>query len=219
MAKLPIKYDKRMRQVLGYRAVWEPGTAISLGDVATRKNGIFTDVARLADFGVRFRRERRKAAQLTLSAQGVSETLLQAGVQVPAPEDLKPNVEAELTIRFSRSNTYHLKTTTLSGEDIGDLLQVGRKLAKRDDWRFADYYVVWRMLSAKDFTFLGSLRKNREISLSGKGKAVARYLTAGVSAGLSKTSSLKLDLELIGTGGPIAIGVTRFRKDGRPRDV
>ena len=70
MAKLPVKYDKRLRKVLGYHAVWEPGATISLGDVVTLKNGIFTDVDRLSDLGVRFRKERREEAQLTLNAQG-----------------------------------------------------------------------------------------------------------------------------------------------------
>ena len=31
MARLPQKYDRRLRKVLGYRAVWEPGANISRG--------------------------------------------------------------------------------------------------------------------------------------------------------------------------------------------
>jgi len=219
MARLPVKYDKRLRRVLGYRAVWEPGSTISLGDVVTLKKGVFTDVSRLSDFGVSFRKERRQEAQLTLNAQGVSETLVQAGVEVPSTGALKPSVQAQLTIRFNRSNSYHLRTTKLSGEDIGNLIQVGRQIVRLDDWSFGDYWVVWRVLNAKEFTFLGSIAGNREISFSGTGKSIAKYLDSGVSVNLSKSSSRKLDLEIIGSSGPVAIGVTRIKKDGRPRDV
>jgi len=219
MAKLPVKYDKRLRRVLGYRAVWEPGATISLGDVVTLKKGVFTDVSRLSDFGVSFRKERRRGAQLTLNAQGVSETLFQAGVEVPSAGALKPSVQAELTIRFNRANSYHLKTTKLSGEDIGNLVQVGRQIVKLDDWSFGGYWVVWRVLSARDFTFLGSIARNREISFTGSGKSIAKYVDSGMSANIRRSSGRKLDLEIIGSSGPIAIGVTRIKKNGRPRDV
>ena len=219
MAKLFVKYDRRLRSVLGYRAVWEPGATISLGDVVTRKRGLFTDVARLSDWGVRFRRERRREARLTLNAQGVSETLLQLGAEVAGVSDLKPDIEAELKIRFGQSHSYCLKTTSLSGEDIGDMARVGRRITAIEDWRFRDYWVVWRVLVAKDFTFLGSMGKNREISLAGSGKSIAKFLESGVSGALERSSSRKLDLEIIGSQGPIAIGVTRIRKDGRLRDV
>jgi hypothetical protein len=219
MAKLPVKYDKRLRQVLGYRAVWEPGSTFSLGDVVKHRKGLFTDVGALSEFGVTFKRESRQEAKLTLNAQGVSETLIQGGVELTSLSELKPSVKAQLKIKFGRSNTYHLKTTKLSGQDIGNLLQVGRQIARLSDWRFGEYYVVWRILNAKDFTFLGSLRRNRELSFSGTGKAIAKYMSTGASTNISKSSSAKLDLEIIGSGGPVAIGVTRIKKNGQPRDV
>jgi len=219
MPRLPVKYDKRLMQVLGYRAVWEPGASISLGDIVTRKNGIFTDIDRLSDHGVTFRKETRKEAELSLNAQGVSETLFQFGAEVPSAADLVPSAKASLTIKFNSENSYHLKTTKLTGADIGNLAAVGRQIAQLDGWRFRDYYVVWRILIAKDFTFLGSIRRNREVSFSGTGKAIVKYLESGVSTHISRTRSMKLDLELIGATGPIAIGVTRFKQNGRPRDV
>lgn len=219
MPKLPVKYDKRLRQVLGYRAVWEPGASVSLGDVGTIKNGIFVDLARLSDYGVSYRTEKRQKAALTLNAQGVSETLFQAGVEVPSVTALKQGATAELKIKFSAANSYHLKTTELSGEDIDDLAQVGRRIAGLGDWPFAKYWIVWRILSAKDFTFLGSIKRNRELSLSGSAKAIAKYCESGASAGLTRSSGLNLDLEILGSKGPIAIGITRIKKDGTLRDV
>jgi len=219
MKKLYTKYDKRLRQVLGYRAVWEPGAPISLGDVGTVKNGVFVDKARLSDYGIGFRKEKRHEAKLALNAQGVSETLFQGGAEVPGVAALKPGVKAEFKIKFSGSDTYHLNTAALSGEDIDNLAQVGKQIARLSDWPFAKYYVVWRILHAKDFTFLGSLRRNREISFSGSGTSIANYLNSGLSANLSRSSGLKLDLEIIGGRGPVAIGLTRIKKDGTTRDV
>ena len=69
MAGIPQKYDKRLRNVLGYRAVWEPGASIALGDVVTMRKSLFNDVATLADWGITFRKKKRKAARLTLNAQ------------------------------------------------------------------------------------------------------------------------------------------------------
>jgi hypothetical protein len=96
---------------------------------------------------------------------------------------------------------------------------VGRAVAKLPDWDFGRNYVVWKVLQAKKFTFIASRQKNRKITFSGSGKALAKLLTSGVSAGVTRTSSKKLDLEIIGAGGPIAIGVTRIRRDGKLRDV
>ena len=67
--------------------------------------------------------------------------------------------------------------------------------------------------------FVHSGAKNRKVIFSGSGRALARLLTQGASAGVTKTSGHKLDLELVGAGGPLAIGVTRIRRDGRLRDV
>jgi len=100
-----------------------------------------------------------------------------------------------------------------------NLAAVGRAVAKLGDWDFGRNYVVWKVLQAKQFTFIGSRQKIRKIAFSGSGKALARLLTSGVSIGITKTSSRKLDLEIIGKGGAIAIGVTRIRRDGKLRDV
>jgi len=216
---LPKKYDRRIRRILGLRAVWQPGAVIDLGDIVTLRRGVFVPVEALSDFGVSFRKKRGKEAELTLSSQGVSETLFQAGEEVSDLSNLKPNAKAQLEIRFDRSNAYYLRAPKLNSVVMDNLAAVGRAVAKLDDWDFGRNYVVWKVLQAKQFTFIGSRQKIRRIAFSGSGKALARLLTTGVSAGITKTSSRKLDLEIIGQGGSIAIGVTRIRRDGKLRDV
>ena len=216
---LPQKYARRIRQVLGLRAVWQPGAVIDLGDIVTLRRGVFVPVEALSDFGVSFRSKRGKEAELTLNAQGVSETLFQAGVELGDIADLRPNTKARLEIRFNRNNAYYLRTPTLNSVAMDNLATVGRAVAKIGDWDWARNYVVWKVLQAKQFMFIGSLQKNRKIAFSGSGKALAGLLTAGISSGITRTSSKKMDLEIIGAGGPIAIGVTRIRRDGKLRDV
>ena len=216
---LPKKYARRIRQVLGLRAVWQPGAIIDLGDIVTLRRGVFVPIEALSDFGVSFRRKRGKEAELTLSSQGVSETLFQAGEQVGDIAGLKPGAKAQLEIRFGHSNAYYLRTPKLSSTAMDNLASVGRAVAKLPEWDFGRNFVVWKVLQAKQFTFIASRQKNRKIVFSGSGKALAKLLTSGVSAGVTRTSSKKLDLEIIGAGGPIAIGVTRIRRDGKLRDV
>lgn len=216
---LPKKYDNRIRTVLGLRAVWEPGATIDLGDIVSLRKGIFVPVEALSDFGVSFRKKRGKETELTLNAQGVRETIVQAGAEVPTIGDLKPNVQANLEISFKRSDSYYLRTPQLVSNAMDNLAAVGRAVAKLDSWDFRRNYIVWKVLQAKQFTFIGSRSKNRKIVFSGSGSAVTKLLTAGLSTGITKTSSLKMDLEITGQGGPVAIGVTRVRRDGRLRDV
>lgn len=216
---LPKKYSRRIRRVLGLRAVWQPGAVVDLGDVVTLRRGVFVPVEALSDFGVSFRRKRGKASQLTLSAQGVTETLVQAGDEVRDLSDLEPNTQARLEIRFASSNSYHLRTPKMSSTAMDDLAAVGRAVAKLGDWDFGRNYIVWKVLSAERFTFLGSRRRNRSVAFTGSGSALAKLLTTGAPVGVRRTSERKLDLEIVGRGGPIAIGVTRIRRDGKLRDV
>jgi hypothetical protein len=216
---LPKKYDRRIQRLLQLRAVWEPGAAIDLGDIVTLRRGVFVPVDSLADLGISFRKKAGREAELSLSAQGVAETLLQADTEIPDVSDLIPSVKAKLEIVFKRANTYHLRTPKLKATSIDNLRAVGKKAAKSGDWNFQRNHIVWKVLTAEEFSFLGSLQKNRKIAFSGSGKAIAKLMTAGISAGLTRTSSRKLDLEIHGKGGPIVIGVTRIRRDGQLRDV
>lgn len=214
------KFERKLSQVLKLHAVWEPGSAVELGDVMVKKGGVFTDVASLTrDFGVRFRRTKASDRSLAFESQGVSVTLLQAGVAVGGPDALDKSKDAEVKIEFRREETFVLRTPELRGAEIDDLLQVGQKLRERPDWRPGDYHVVWKLLEAKQFTFLGNVRKNRSVSFSGKGAAIAKFVTFGLGGGIERTSGGRVDVEILGTGGPVAIGLARIGRSGKPRIV
>jgi hypothetical protein len=212
---LPKKFDRRLKSALGLRAVWEPGSEVKLGDVLLLRQGIFTDIARLQDFGIRFRRVRAGERSLSLEAQGVRTTLLQGGVEVSSAAQLAADRSATLEVRFERKDTYFLRTPALTGEEIDDLFQVGRAARDVAEWNHRDFYVVTKLLRASSFTFLGSLSKNRAVTFAGQGRYIKKLLEAGATARVQVTGSTNLDVRIVGRGGPVAMGVARVRPTGR----
>lgn len=216
--RLARKFDRRLMQALSLHAVWEPGSSIALGDVLVRQEGIFQDIATLKDFGVGFRKTQTSAKSLSFESQGVSVTVLQGGVTVPDPADLGP-ATAEASIEFNRQNSYRLRTPDLKGTEIDNLRDVAAAVKGLADWKFGDYFIVWKLLSAKDFAFLANTTQQASVKFSGSGSAILKFLTSGLSAGVSRTSSKSMALEITGKGGPIAIGAARIDRNGRIKYV
>lgn len=212
---LPKKFDDRLRRNLGVRAVWLPGSEIALGTVLQRRDETFLPIASLSDFGVSFTsRSMLEQASLTFQARGVSSTVLQAGAEVDLSQiDVKAN--AELKIEFKREATYLIRTPTLSGEEIGNLLAVGSALKDASDWNHSRYLVVASVYRAGEFLFLGSQTGDQSVSFSGRGDAVRDLLTVGASASVNRSSSSSVSIEIVGQGGPVAMRVVRFKQDGR----
>lgn len=151
---------------------------------------------------------------LKFQARGVSSTLLQAGAEVdPAHIDTRAN--AEFKIEFKSKNTYFIRTPQLAGVGISDLLKVGRAIKRLPDWRFKEYFIASAVYRAKEFVFLGSQSKNKTIRFGGLGSAILDFITVGASAKVAKVTTSSVGVEIIGEGGPVAMNVTRIKKDGR----
>jgi hypothetical protein len=213
---LPEKFDKRLKNSLGLRAAWPPGSPIEVGDVLLRDDGIFKPIGSLKhDFGVTYRKEAvSKERSVTFQAQGVSTSILQLGVEVSWAA-IDPNAMAEVKIDFNREETYLIRTPQLTGRGIDNMIKVGRQVAQLDEWRHGDYYIAWRVYSATDFAFLGNLAKQRTVKFGGKGSAIVKLLTFGATAGVSKVSQSSVAVEIVGEKGPIAVGVAKIKDDGR----
>lgn len=213
---LPEKFDKRLKHNLGLRAVWPPGSSIQVGDVLQRADGIFNPIANLKDdFGITYRKEKTsKERTLTFQAQGVSTTIMQLGSNV-TETGLDANANAELKIDFNKEETYFIRTPQLTGKGIDNLFKVGRDIAGTPDWRHGDYYIAWRVYSAKSFLFLGNLAKKRTIKFGGTGSAIIKLLTLGATAGITKVSQSSVSVEIVGVQGAIAMAVAKVKSDGR----
>jgi hypothetical protein len=212
---LPEKFDKRLKNNLGLRAVWLPGTEIELGDVLQHKDGIFRPIANLSDFGVRFRSKKLGAkASLKFQARGVSSTILQAGIAVD-PTQIDARADAEFKVEFKSKNTYFIRTPQLAGVGISNLMKVGKAIKELPDWRYKEYFIAWRVYRASEFVFLGSQSKNRTVRFGGLGSAILDFLTVGASANVAKVTASSVAVEIIGEGGPVAMNIARIKKDGQ----
>lgn len=212
---LPEKFDNRLKDNLGLRAVWLPGTEIGLGDVLRHKDGIFRRIANLSHFGVPFlSKELSKKMSLTFQARGVTSTVLQAGAEVD-PLHIDAKAKAEFKIEFKSKDTYFIRTPQLTGVGIDNLVKVGRAITKLPDWRYRDYFIASGVYRAKEFLFLGSRSKNKTIRFGGTGSAILDFINVGASAKVAKVSASSVGVEIIGEGGPVAMNVVRFKKDGQ----
>ena len=212
---LPEKFDNRLKDNLGLRAVWLPGTEIGLGDVLQHKDGIFRPIGNLSDFGVSFRSKKLGGkVSLKFQARGVSSTVLQAGVAIDTTL-MDPNANAELKVEFKSKNTYFIRTPQLAGIGISDLMKIGSAIKGRPGWRHKDYFIAWRVYRATEFVFLGSQSKNMTVRFRGLGSAILEFLTVGASANVAKVTASSVTVEIIGEGGPVAMNIVRIKKDGQ----
>jgi hypothetical protein len=210
---LPKKFDERLRNA-GLRAVWLPGSSIELGDVLQREDGIFNPIENISNMGVTYKKEKiPKDRTLCFQAQGVSSTVMQGGVEVDIM-GMDVGANATVNIEFANKDGYFIRTPQLTGVGIDNLLKVGKQIASMSEWNHGKYYLAWRVLSAKDFVFIGSEQKNRKIGFLGAGRAVLKFLTLGLTAGINEASSSAGLIRVFGTGGPVAIKVVRIKKSG-----
>lgn len=212
---LPEKFDNRLKENLALRAVWLPGTEIELGAVMQHEDGKFRRVANLSDFGVPFRsRKLSGKVSLAFQARGVRSTVLQAGAEVD-PMHIDAKAKAEFKIEFKSKDTYFIRTPQLSAVGISNLLRVGRAIKELPGWRHKDYFIASEVYRAKEFLFLGSRSKNKTIRFGGLGSAILDFINVGASAKVARVSASSVGVEIIGEGGPVAMNVARFKKDGR----
>jgi len=212
---LPKKFDDRLRRNLGLRSVWLPGSETLLGTVLQRSDESYLPIASLSEFDVSFKsRSMLGQVSLAFQARGVSSTVVQAGAKVNLNQ-IDTMANAELEIEFKREATYLIRTPRLSGEEISNLLAVGKALKDVSGWNHVRYFVVAGVYRASEFLFLGSEAGNKTVRFSGRGDAVQDFLTVGASANITRSSSSSVSIEMVGQGGPVAMRVVRFKRNGR----
>ena len=209
---LPERYGKRIRNTLGAVAVWQPGTPIPLGSIMVKEGSrynlfdqltSFTDIMKSADF---------QDQSLDLVSQGVRQRIIQANAELPSAAALDLTAEASVKYEFSREFEYMLKTPTLKGRHITNLNQIAKAVKAHAEWQHKRFFLVHETYDSGQFSFAGTESTKGGFTLSGKGSAILGFLTAGASVGLTKTG--KVQLELIGKGGTLAMGLVRIKRDG-----
>lgn len=212
MASLPEAFDKALRNAIAARAVWTPAKPCQIGDVMVHQNGNFKKVAHISNFGATAALLPHNDISLDLKSTKVKQTLFQLGVQLPDTAALDLAAEASVKYEFGGKSEFILKTPTLSGFSIQNMLEIGQKLAPLANWKHGKYFIVEELYSAADWTFLGTTEKKTDFLISGKGSAILSFLSAGASFGIKTTGNV--DVNIMGKGGAIAMNLVKVKKDG-----
>ena len=209
---LPQRYGKRIRQLIGAVAVWQPGLPVPLGAVMEKEDGRFKEVDQLSTFTDVMKSSPHLERSLDLVSQGVRQIIVQAGAELPSAANLDLTAEASLKYQFSREYSYVLKAPTLKGEHITNLNRIAAELKGHSNWNHKRFYLVYEVYDANQFSFVGNEKHTGAFELTGKGSAILGFLTAGASAGLTKSGSAQV--EILGRGGSLAMGLVRIGRDG-----
>lgn len=211
---LPRAYNRHMMENMQLRAVWEPGSALPLGAVVVRREaGVFTQVADLAEHGIPFAQASSQKTKLNFQSEGTTRKVFQAGAEVQ-PNQIRPDIDAELKLSFTGSSQFLLRTDDLIGSKITNVEAVADRAARAPGWDFGRHCIVTQVFVATSFSFLGSRTKSNEVGFAGKGSAILSFLTLGLNMNLQKSG--KASVEIIGQGGPIAMVLARVKENGDP---
>jgi len=212
MATLPETFDRHLFQSLNARAVWLPGKAMALGDVMVRRNGEFHKVAHINNFGASMQTLGHSDTALDLASGSVRQRIFQAGAELPDAGPLDLAAEASVTLEFQGKAQFVLKTPTLAGGSIQNLLEIATTVAPLANWQHDKFFIVHEMYTGVDWSFLGTKEKSATVGFSGKGAAILSFLSAGATVGLKSSGSI--EVKIVGKGGAIAHNVARVRRGG-----
>lgn len=159
------KYTRELKKQFGYLATWLPSTPVSLGDVGIVKRGVFTRLSNLNDFGISFEIEKDSSkSDIDHSSKGAVSISLKAAGTTPAAGSTLTEVDAGITIEFSKENAILFKANGTVSPSIKDQIKLGdtiKKLYKEGKWNI-QWVVVTEVVEAESATII--------ISGSSKGK-------------------------------------------------
>ena len=211
-------FAKKLRKDHRLHAVIPPGaTRIDIGDVLIKEKDIFTPMGNISDFGVGARIKPGGRVKLDFQSRGVSITTIQGGVEVSVP---KKNLDAKLEISFKNEKGLFVRTPQMKGRVIDNMLIVARKLSKNPFWDHKEFFVASKVFTADGFTILIAKQGNSKLSFLGKGAAILKLITLGLSAGVKRSSKKSAVADFRTTHrSPFAMEIVRVQKNGKPKVV
>ena len=212
---IPEKYDKRMKELWGMRAVWFPGSKLAVGDIVQKAtDGTFQKIDHLSSFGIKIKKTKSEALKTGFKSASTKVTFVQAGADV-TPANIDAQAKASVKIEFTGSDSFIVAAPIGTMETMDNLLAVAREIGQIENWEHNDWMVVRGVFMTKEFSVIGSSTKNRKIEFSGEGKSVLDFATFGLTAGVKRESSSQLDVEFIGTKGALALDLAKIKKNGQ----
>lgn len=173
------KYARELRDAFGYWANWLPGTPLALGDVGLLKGNVFTRISNLQELGIAFDVQQDPTkSEIEYSSEGaISITTKASGTVAPQGSALG-EVDAGITVKFSKENAVYIKANGTSSPSIIDQISLGKTLIehyKQGKWDM-NWVVVTEVMNAESATVLISSSSDSKIEVKAKGKVEAAKL-------------------------------------------
>src|SRR5688572_12513976 len=162
------QYTDDLRKRFGYYATWLPGTPLSLGDVGLVKDNVFTRVANIEDFKIKFEKLTDDSPDdLEYSSKGsVSVTAKLSGTVTPEGSSLG-KLDAGFIVEFQNENSILfkanqakiglIKNTNTLGDQVLRLYEEGK-------WN-KHWVVITELVKSESATILISNSANGKIEL------------------------------------------------------
>lgn len=210
---LPEVFNQHLRRAIGAHAVWLPGKPTQIGDIMVKRDGLFFKGGHISDFGATLKSAAHADISLDLSSAKVRQRIFQAGVELPDTANLDLSAQASVKYEFTGKDQFVLKTPTLSGLSIQNMLEISNMLKDKSGWKHNKFFIVEEIYGAADWSFIGTKESATSFELAGNGSGILSFLTAGVSVGLK--SSGNVAVKIMGKGGMIGMNVVRINEDGQ----
>ena len=195
------KYAKELKKQFNYFATWLPGTPLALGDIGVFKKNQFTKIANLSDFDIAFEVEADESkSTIEHSSKGAVSISAKASGTVSPQGSTLGDVDAGITVEFSKENAILFKANNTTSPSIKDQITLGQQilaLFKDGKWD-KDWAVITEIVNAESGTILISSSSNSKIELKASGEVEAANLDiADADLGLTVTFSKDLSTNIV----------------------
>lgn len=162
------QYTNEIREHFGYYAAWNPGVPLSLGDIGTFKDNVFTGISDLSSFGINFDiKEDSTVTDLEYNSKGsVTISTKLSGVAAPSGSVLT-SIDAGIIVEFGKENSTLFKAKATTTPRIKDIVKLGKqilKLYKAGKWN-KDWTIITELVKAESATIIISDSTDGKIEL------------------------------------------------------
>src|SRR4051794_10341433 len=203
------KYNKRLHSEMGAHAAWLPmANRFELGDYGLVSQGFFQRLGNIREFGVQVSGRPGEPVQLDYKSEGTRVVSVVGGVEV----DMLPSapVVARLRIEFRDRESYYLKASRSTVEEIPNLREVADRLANASGWR-KKYRVVWTTITGHDCIIATSTASNASLVLSGQADALAQVGIGAIGADVQVASEEDVGIRVVGETGVIGLKLFKLK--------
>lgn len=203
------RYNRTLRRQILHYASWHPVTdPYEVGDYGGFRFGVFQKLGNVREFGVVPKVDIGNSSALDFTSSGMTAVRLEAGVEVKVYSNL--NVEAELKIAFSGSNSMYVKAAQVNVSAMRSVEEVARQLRKRKEWDHR-WRIVRKVYTAVDPVILVSTERETSFTLSGKADLLKNLELGKGSVQIPVKASSSRVVKVVGGTGPIALDLFRVR--------